>query len=91
MVKVIIIKINICPRCFETHETIKAMEFKNNPINNADYWASCPTTGEPVLIEKQKVIPTYEPGPDDPVEFTAQQYKPFYENVLKEVLNHGSH
>jgi hypothetical protein len=47
--RVVIKNIAACARCGGTHKAVRFQPF-TKPPENATHWASCPQTGEPILI-----------------------------------------
>lgn len=44
------IRIEHCARCNGVHEQVRFSRFLR-PVNQYEYWALCPTTKEPILME----------------------------------------
>lgn len=56
---IISVDVKQCARCFTDHEVLKFTSFIN-PISDSDdtiwnYWALCPTTGEPILLRTKEI------------------------------------
>lgn len=53
-----------CARCSQDHTQIEFKRFKFNPIDEFEFWGSCPTTGEPILL-KIEIRPNIKKGNDN--------------------------
>ena len=57
----IIEKVEDCPRCGETHY---GLDFKRlvRPIEHCNYWASCPSIGQPIIMFEPDELEEEETG-----------------------------
>lgn len=56
--KKIVVAVKKCARCEKDHEPMCFLPFKRPvqpPNQNVTHWASCPTTGEPILLSVEAV------------------------------------
>lgn len=50
---VLTVDVTRCLRCGKDHLRLGFAPFKKKSITGFNYWASCPVTGEPLLLGKQ--------------------------------------